>query len=81
MSSIVQNGFQAIASGDPDRAAAVLTEDTEWLNATAIALKTTHHMVGRKAIVRFFADGLPVCSRATSFSPSTGSTPPASGWT
>ncbi|MEU5584626.1 nuclear transport factor 2 family protein [Streptomyces chrestomyceticus] len=52
-----------MASGDPGRTAAVLTEDAERLsppdNATAVALKTTHHMVGRKAIVRFFADDLP----------------------
>ncbi|MFH9426244.1 nuclear transport factor 2 family protein [Streptomyces sp. NPDC017529] len=60
---MIQNGFQAIASGDPDRIATVLTEDAEWLpppdNATAVALKTPHHRVGRKAIVRFFADALP----------------------
>ncbi|MFI2236497.1 nuclear transport factor 2 family protein [Streptomyces chrestomyceticus] len=52
-----------MASGDPDRVAAVLTEDAERLsppdNATATAPKTTHHMVGRKAIVHFFADALP----------------------
>ncbi|MCD9195193.1 ketosteroid isomerase [Streptomyces albireticuli] len=42
---------------------AVLTEDAEWLsppgNATALALESTHHMVGRKAIVRFFTEGFP----------------------
>jgi ketosteroid isomerase-like protein len=62
-SSIVQNAFQALASNDPDQIAAVLTEDAEWLsppgNATAVALEATNHMVGRKAIVRFFAEDLP----------------------
>jgi ketosteroid isomerase-like protein len=57
--SIIQNAFQALASNDPDRISAVLTEDAEWLsppeNATAVALEVTNHMVGRKAIVRFFA--------------------------
>ena len=60
---IVQNAFQALASQDPDRIAAVLTRDAEWLsppgNATAVALDTTHHMVGRRAIVRFFSQDLP----------------------
>lgn len=60
---IVQNAFQTLASADPDRISAVLTEDAEWLsppdNATAVALEATHHMVGRKAIVRFFAEDLP----------------------
>ena len=61
--NIVQNAFAALASYDPDRIAAVLTEDAEWLsppgNATAIALDTTHHMVGRKAITDFFAQDFP----------------------
>lgn len=60
---IVRNAFQALASQDPDRIAAVLTGDAEWLsppgNATSVALDTTHHMVGRKAIVRFFSEDLP----------------------
>ncbi|MFE7116549.1 nuclear transport factor 2 family protein [Streptomyces sp. NPDC057654] len=63
MSSIIHNAFQAFASCDPGRIAAVLTEDAEWLsppdNATAAALKTTHYMVGREAIVRFFAEDFP----------------------
>jgi ketosteroid isomerase-like protein len=58
--SIVQNAFQAFAGRDPDQISAVLAEDAEWLsppgNAVAVALGTTHHMVGRKAIVRFFAE-------------------------
>jgi ketosteroid isomerase-like protein len=61
--SIVQNAFQALGSHDPDRISAVLTEDAEWLsppeNATAVALEATNHMVGRKAIVRFFAEDFP----------------------
>ncbi|ORT60340.1 nuclear transport factor 2 family protein [Streptomyces sp. CB03238] len=60
---IIQNAFQALASNDPDRISAVLTEDAEWLsppgNATAVALGATHHMVGREAIVRFFAQDFP----------------------
>ena len=62
-SSLVQNTFQALAGGDPEQIAAVLTEDAEWLsqpgNATAVALDTTHHMIGRSAIVRFFAEDFP----------------------
>ncbi len=62
-SNTVQNAFQALASCDPDRIAAVLTEDAEWLsppgNAVAVALETTNHMVGRAAIVRFFAEEFP----------------------
>jgi ketosteroid isomerase-like protein len=60
---IIQSALQALASHDPDRISAVLTEDAEWLsppeNATAVALETTHHMVGRQAIVRFFAEDFP----------------------
>jgi ketosteroid isomerase-like protein len=61
--SVIQNAFQALASYDPDRISAVFTEDAEWLsppgNATAVALEATHHMVGRTAIARFFAEDLP----------------------
>ncbi|MBW5420551.1 nuclear transport factor 2 family protein [Streptomyces sp. BG9H] len=60
---IIQDAFQAFASNDPDRISAVLTEDAEWLsppgNPTAVALGTTHHMVGREAVVRFFAEDFP----------------------
>ncbi|MGK5628004.1 nuclear transport factor 2 family protein [Streptomyces sp. URMC 123] len=60
---IIQNAFQALVSNDPDRISAVLTEDAEWLsppgNATAVALGGTNHMVGREAIVRFFAQDFP----------------------
>jgi ketosteroid isomerase-like protein len=61
--SIVQDAFEAFASYHPDRISAVFTEDAEWLsppgNATAVALDTTNHIVGRKAIVRFFAEEFP----------------------
>ncbi|MFG2005112.1 nuclear transport factor 2 family protein [Spirillospora sp. NPDC048911] len=60
---IIQNAFQALASNDPDQICAVLTEDAEWLsppgNATAVALGVAHHMVGEKAIARFFAEDFP----------------------
>lgn len=61
--TIIDDAFKAFASADPDRIASVLTEDAEWLsppgNAIAVALETTNHMIGRKAIVRFFAEELP----------------------
>lgn len=61
--STIENAFHALASGDPDRIAAVLTEDAEWSsppdNATAVALGATHHMVGREAVVRFFTEDFP----------------------
>ncbi|MEV0391104.1 nuclear transport factor 2 family protein [Nonomuraea sp. NPDC050643] len=61
--SIIQNAFQALAGNDPDRISAIFTEDAEWLsppgNATAVALEAPSHMVGRKAIVRFFAEDFP----------------------
>jgi ketosteroid isomerase-like protein len=61
--SIVQKAFQAFAGCDPEQISAVLTEDAEWLsppgNATAVALETTNHMVGRRAIVRFFTEDFP----------------------
>lgn len=63
MSNIIQHTFEALASYDPDRIAALFTEDAEWLspseNATAVALELTNHMVGRKAITRFFAEDFP----------------------
>jgi ketosteroid isomerase-like protein len=61
--SIIQNAFQALASYDPDRISAVFTEDAEWQsppgNATAVALGAADHMVGRKAIVQFYAEDFP----------------------
>ncbi|XVQ06768.1 nuclear transport factor 2 family protein [Spirillospora sp. CA-255316] len=61
--TIVQNAFQALAGNNPEQIAAVFTSDAEWLspagNATAAALGVTSHMVGREAIVRFFAEDFP----------------------
>ncbi|MEU9100040.1 nuclear transport factor 2 family protein [Streptomyces sp. NPDC048361] len=68
--SLIEVAFQALASNDPDRISAVFTEDAEWLsppgNATVAALKlidhrlkVTSHMVGREAIVRFWAEDFP----------------------
>ncbi|GHE68943.1 hypothetical protein GCM10018785_41850 [Streptomyces longispororuber] len=83
MSSLIENAFRTLAGRDADRISAVLTEDAEWLsppgNATAQALRVTHHLVGRDTIARFFAEDLPHLFERTSASPSTGSTPTASG--
>lgn len=61
--NIIPNAFQALASNDPEQISTVFTEDAEWLsppdNATAVALDATNHMVGREAIVRFFAEEFP----------------------
>jgi ketosteroid isomerase-like protein len=61
--SLIPNAFQALASLDPDRISAVFTDDAEWLsppeNAVAVALEAPHHMVGRTAIARFFAEDFP----------------------
>lgn len=61
--TIVQNAWKAFASHDPDRIAAVFTDDAEWLapprNATAVALEAPSHMVGKTAIVRFLAEDFP----------------------
>lgn len=61
--NLIQDTFQALAVGDPESIAAVLTEDAEWLsppgNATAVALDAPHHMIGRPAIVRFFTEDFP----------------------
>lgn len=60
---VVQDAWQAFASRDRDRIASVFTEQAEWLapagNATAVALNSTHHMVGRDAIVRFLTEEFP----------------------
>ncbi|MEJ3653448.1 nuclear transport factor 2 family protein [Actinomycetes bacterium KLBMP 9759] len=61
--TIVQNAFVALAGYDPDRIAAIFTDDAEWLsppgNAVAVALGATDHMIGRKEIVRFFSEDFP----------------------
>jgi ketosteroid isomerase-like protein len=55
--------WRAFATRDPAAIRAVLTEDFEWLapplNATAVALGKTHHMVGPDAVVRFITVELP----------------------
>ncbi|MBO3675665.1 nuclear transport factor 2 family protein [Streptomyces sp. NEAU-YJ-81] len=61
--AIVENAWRVFASHDADRISAVFTEDAEWLaptgNATAVALDTPSHLVGRKAIVHFLAEDFP----------------------
>lgn len=51
--------WKTFKTRDPERIAAVFTEDAEWLappnNATAIALGGGHHIVGRERIVRFLS--------------------------
>lgn len=48
--------LEAFKTRDPERIAAVFTEDAEWLapanNATAVALKGPSHMVGRDEIAK-----------------------------
>ena len=60
---VVQEAWKAFATRDPNRIAAVFTEDAEWIapvgNATALALNYTNHMVGRESIVRFIAHEFP----------------------
>lgn len=59
----VMSAWKAFASGDRARVAACFTPDAEWLappqNATALALRDTHHMVGRDRIVHFLVDEFP----------------------
>jgi len=54
---LVISAWEAFASRDPDRVAAVFTPDAEWLappdNATAGALDGTSHLIGRDRIVEF----------------------------
>lgn len=55
--------WRAFASRDRARIEACLAPDAEWLappgNATAMALRYTHHMIGRESIVRFIVDEFP----------------------
>jgi ketosteroid isomerase-like protein len=48
--------LEALKTRDPERIAAVFSEDAEWLapanNATAVALNGPSHMVGRNEIAR-----------------------------
>jgi ketosteroid isomerase-like protein len=54
---LIAHAWQAFASRDPGRVAAVFAPDAEWVappgNATALALGGTHHLVGRDRIVHF----------------------------
>ena len=56
---IVLNAWKTFSSRDLERIAALFTEDAEWIapkvNATAVALDHTDHMVGAKQIARFIA--------------------------
>jgi len=60
---IVADAWRAFASRDPARIAAGFTPDAQWIapegNATAVALNTTHHMIGRDAIAHFLAVAFP----------------------
>nr|WP_157287474.1 nuclear transport factor 2 family protein [Bradyrhizobium yuanmingense] len=53
------NAWNTFSSRDPERIAALFTEDAEWIapkgNATAIALDHTDHMEGPHQIARFIA--------------------------
>lgn len=56
---IVIAAWEAFASRDERRIAAMFAEDAEWLapkgNATALAMPFTHHMIGREQIAHFIA--------------------------
>jgi ketosteroid isomerase-like protein len=51
--------WAAFATRDAARVRAVLTDDVEWIapanNATALALRATHHMIGPEPIVDFLS--------------------------
>jgi uncharacterized protein len=53
----VQRAFQTFASGKRDKILALFTSDAESLaprlNATAVALGVTHHMIGPEQIAHF----------------------------
>jgi len=55
---VVLAAWQAFASRDPQRIAAMFTEDAEWLapngNATAVALNGPSHVIGREQIAQTF---------------------------
>ncbi|PWE79004.1 ketosteroid isomerase [Bradyrhizobium sp. SUTN9-2] len=56
---VVLNAWKTFSSRDPERIAALFTDDAEWIapkaNATAVALDHTDHMVGAHQIARFIA--------------------------
>jgi uncharacterized protein len=59
---VVLAAWQALASRDPQRIAAIFAKDAEWLapqgNATAVALNSTSHMVGREQISQSFGSDI-----------------------
>lgn len=61
--AIIQHAWTEFASHDPNRIAAVLTDDAEWLapprNATAQALNAPSHMIGKQAITHFLSHDFP----------------------
>ncbi|TFV38846.1 nuclear transport factor 2 family protein [Bradyrhizobium frederickii] len=56
---VVLNAWKTFSSREPERIAALFTDDAEWIapkgNATAIALDHTDHMKGPHQIARFIA--------------------------
>jgi ketosteroid isomerase-like protein len=56
----VIQAWKSFASRDPARVAEAFTPDAEWLapadNATAVALHSVGHMIGRERIVRFLTE-------------------------
>jgi ketosteroid isomerase-like protein len=54
---IVLAAWQTFSTRDPIKVAAVFADDAEWLappnNATAVALKGQHHMIGSERIAQF----------------------------
>lgn len=54
----IMAALEAFKTRDPERIAAMFTEDAEWLapanNATAVALNGPSHIVGRNEIARLF---------------------------
>jgi ketosteroid isomerase-like protein len=55
----VIEAWQVFKTRDPERIAALFTEDAEWLappnNATAVALQGSHRIIGRALITQFLA--------------------------
>ena len=60
--STVIAAWKVFKTRDLARISAVFTEDAEWLaprdNATAIALRGSHHIVGRDRIAEFLSSGM-----------------------
>jgi ketosteroid isomerase-like protein len=55
----LMTAWKTFGSRDAQRTAALFTEDAEWLappeNATALALRGPHHLIGRERIAHFLA--------------------------